>query len=257
MERQLGLLFVLLTPVMAGVSISGGAEIGGLSYTGWMWLGCLFAGSALIMMETTFHRESRIPFPFTMWALFFACAWLSLLWCHPLGRRNIQDALQITMPLVVGITGAMFIRDERSLQRLHLAFMWTLLPLTAVIVFLRITVGADGELSLRPLGLTAGLIGCLFLAYFPNRILLAGLGWAAALFVCFLTEGRTSVIALLVVVLFHQQLGMRWRIGSIVTAAAVGLFIFHTETVQARFFHSGSGTLMDLFQGNFRGSGRF
>jgi O-antigen ligase len=58
--------------------------------------------------------------------------------------------------------------------------------------------------------------------------------------------------------LFHPLIrGLRWRLLVLAGIAGLGLALFHTQSFQERFFHSGHGTLGDLLRGDFSSTGRF
>jgi O-antigen ligase len=54
--------------------------------------------------------------------------------------------------------------------------------------------------------------------------------------------------------LYRSVLG---KLALTVILAVIGLAVFHSDTFQRRFFHSGQGTLSDLWQGKFLSFGRF
>ena len=260
---KLGFLYLLTIPLLAGISPVTGIAIGGFNYTGFLWVFALVAGTLLIVSEKAFHRESRIHFPALIWLVWIGWVWLSLLWCEGLGYRNYQDAAQITMPLVVGLAASVFVRSEAQLRLLLRAFVITLpflaLLLAAEYVGLLGMDDPDGvSLAPRPLAHTVVMVACVLVAGFPPRFLTAAIGWAVCVALSVASESRMSSFALICIPILHPlQRNLLVKASVIGLVLLVGLGLFHTPAAQERFFYSGSGTVLDVLQGNFRGTGRF
>ena len=129
---------------------------------------------------------------------------MSLAWCQPLESRNIQDALQISMPLLVGVAASLFVRTEEQLDRLLRTFGPAVLLLALCPLAMRL--GVLDALGMRPtdrsLGLTAALAGCVFMARFPAQVAGPLLGWG---FCILLTVATGSLMATLTLVLASER----------------------------------------------------
>jgi O-antigen ligase len=84
------------------------------------------------------------------------------------------------------------------------------------------------------------------------------IGWLTCLALVASTGARLATAILLVVPVLHPRFkGRLARVVAIAAVAGLGLAIFYTSTFQQRFFHSGTGTLSQLVEGDIRDSGRF
>jgi len=258
---KLGYLFVLAVPLAAGISTLKNLEIAGQNYTGWIWMAMLTAGIALIAVEKAVHRyHSRLLWQ--PWLAWLAVVWVSLLWCESRSARNVQDAVQISMPLMVAFASALFVRSVDDLRRLLQMYWVALGLLTLCVVAHKVGILGDGAygpgIAPRVLSLTATLIGCVLVARWPSKALMPWLGWFACVAITFALGSRMATAALLAVPILHPGYGSLWRRGLLIAVTlgmAIGLF--YTPVFQQRFFASGSGTLGELFRGEFLGFGRF
>jgi O-antigen ligase len=165
------------------------------------------------------------------------------------------------MPVVVGLLAASTFRSDGDMQRLIIAFgiASSLLVLFAICYVLEILDRGLMETHLRAAALSGTLCGCVFLAFFPRQKMLALAGWAACLLVATLTSSRMATLALLVVPIFHPHFRRRtwWKGIAAALFAALGLIVFNTPVFQEHFFESGTGSVSDLFSGDFKDLGRF
>ncbi len=260
-QPRLGYLFVLSVPMCAAVATPRGLEFGGLNYTGWLWLGMLVLGVLLIMIEKAIFRDQRcVRFPVIPWAAYFGFNWISLIWADDFGARNVQDAMQVSMPLVIGAAASMFIETSGQLRALQRVFVISMLPLFVSLIIWKLDLmpSLDFDTGMRPLGLTVGLVGCVFLAMAPPKYLLAVAGWAVSLAICFASGGRTVTLSILALPMLHPRIGTKLgRVVLCVLMLVLAVVVFHSDSFQQRFFYSGHGTLEDLMAGDVRGSGRF
>jgi O-antigen ligase len=257
---SLGFLYVLAVPLGAGLATIIGINIAGVAYTGLMWSFFLVAGAVLILAERDADSDNHIYFPLKFWCIWFGFLWLSLSWCKNMELRNIQDAVQISMPLLVGAAASLCVRTEEQLERLLRIFVPTLLFLMfwVAVEHLGILETLKLELADRSLALTASLAGCVLMSWFPGRIVGPLLGWACAVGLTVLTGSRMATLALLLVPALHPLYRSRLHNVLILGVSAVlGLALFYTPTFQERFFFRGSGTLEDVMQGDFLSFGRF
>lgn len=256
---DLGLLYVLAVPLGAALAGLDGLRIGGANYTGPLWLAYFAAGVLLVLAAKVHQPQRRIAFPYLPWLVWLGYVWLSLAWTGA-GGRSIQDALQISMPLLVGVAGSLFIRTEEQ----HSALMWSFWPALALIAGL-VVAQATGLLDglglspqVRAIGLTTVLIGCVFVAASHGRRVLPWLGWVSCVLLTTTAGSRMATVALLLVPLLHPLFrSFLGKLALTTTLAAIGIAVFNTETFQRRFFYTGRGTLADLWQGNFLSFGRF
>jgi O-antigen ligase len=133
--------------------------------------------------------------------------------------------------------------------------------LTSLVLLIAIKLGllgADTTEGQRGLGLTAAVAGTVLVAGSRNSLLMAVAGWAFCLVVTVLTGSRMATFALMLAPVFHP-LYRSLLVKSLVLIAlgGLGIAVFHTPVFQARFFDSGSGTLGDVFRGDFLSLGRF
>jgi O-antigen ligase len=256
----LGFLYVLGVPLSAGISTLIPIGLEGFNYTGFLWLFFLVAGVVLLVAEKAWVEKIPRAFPLTFWLVWFGYLWLSLSWCEELELRNIQDAVQISMPLLVGLVCSVFVRSEDQLERLLRTFGF-------VVVLLGLCVAAEQvgllnalklQLVPRPLGLTAALAGGVFLAWCPAQFFWPLLGWALCILLTFVTGSRTATLVLVILPVLHPLYRTRVLQGLVIlTLTGLGIGLFYTPIFQKRFFHEGSGTLTDVFNGDFLSFGRF
>jgi O-antigen ligase len=258
--RSLSLWYLLAIPVIAGVSTLD-VQIGGLNVSGFLWALLLPVGVYLFVMAqlTCPHPRSVLAFwPWLVWCGFLGA---SLFWCDPLTRRNVQEALQFSMPVLVGLLAASAMRTDGDVERLFFAFGITagLLVLFAACYSLQIVDRGLMEAHLRAAALSATLCGCLFLGMFPRRVVVSLAGWFLCLVVAASTSSRMATLALVVVPVLHPCFRGRvfWKLIAGCLFAVVGLAVFYTPAFQEHFFESGKGTIADLFSGNFKDLGRF
>ena len=117
-----GLLFALTVPWAAAISSISGPRIGGLHYTGFIWLAYLIWGGWIL---ATSARPAA--FPIGRWAPLILLAALSILWSGLLDSRPLQDLAQLSAGLVVAYAASIVVRSQeqlRALGRSFLASLW-------------------------------------------------------------------------------------------------------------------------------------
>jgi O-antigen ligase len=260
LNRKLSIWFIVAIPLLAGISTLD-IEIGGLNYTGFVWAMMMPIALGLLIL----NRMSGTPvgriFPAWPWLVWCAFVCISLLWTEDLSRRNVQDALQLCMPVLVAALAASAVRSRDELRYLFRSFGVTLIFLS-LFTAVYVVNAFDREwmsTNVRGAAMTAALVGCVFLAEFPQRKVLPLAGWIACLIITTLTSSRMATLALLVAPLLHPCLRgrMLWKVLSLGLFAGAALTLFHTETFQQHFFQSGHGSLSDLFAGDYKDLGRF
>jgi hypothetical protein len=256
-DLGLGFLYVLLVPACAAVGSVQGVEIGGLRYTGWLWLTMFCCGLLLVLVRKGLVRDRAAPFPVLLWLPWLAYVWLSLLWVDGLGLRHIQDALQMTTPVVTGVAASIFLRTEDRLKTLRQAFVVCFSLLILVRVLFEAGALGDLQLTTRASALTMVLVGCVFVAGFATRPIVALSGWALCTAFSWYTGSRAATFTLLSLGLVYPLYRRRfarlvWALG----AAGIAVIVFSSARFQARFFGSESGTLKQVLQGDFLSFGR-
>ncbi len=255
-----GFLYLLATPLAAGLATVHEYFILGLNYSGWMWFALLIVGVLLFLVEVSVPGGNRIAFPVGPWLAWVGLLWTSLAWCDTFVGHNIQDALQLTMPILVAVLASLFVRTEDQLERLLRVFIPTLvlLLLAAIVERLGLVAALGLRLSDRVLSLTAALAGCVFMSRFPERVSGPLVGWGACILVTGITGSRMATLVLLLIPLLHPLYRRHlWRVGGVLALAGLGVALFYTPVFQERFFHEGSGTLEDVANGDFLSFGRF
>ncbi len=258
--RLLTVLYVIATPIIAGLATLE-FRIGGFNYTGYVWATMLPIGLGLLALNRMSKSHQRVISLFWPWLVWCGFVCLSLLWCKEVTGRNIQDALQLCMPLVVGLVAASAIRSRAELRWIFFAFGVSLVLLAAFTLAF-VTESFDREwmsTNVRAAALSTTLVGCVFLAAFPRRIWLPIVGWTACLVMTTLTSSRIAAFALLAVPVLHPCLRGRLLTKSLAVAglAGLGLVLFYTPAFQEHFFLSGGGTIGDLVVGDYSDLGRF
>ncbi len=259
-KPKVGLLYCIATPLLAGISTIEGITLGGINYTGPLWLGALALGLCLLLFEKAIHRERATGFPLVPWLAWSGFIWSSLAWCDGLGMRNVQDALQLTMPLLVGLLAATFVRNETQLHLLISAFWPTLFMLLGVALAWKagILEALGLDCALRSTSLMTVLVGCVAISAYPPSVRSPIIIWGACMLITVITGSRMATIALLLAPMLYSGYRSRlWNISALGVAAAMGLGLFYTPTFQERFFFTGEGTLQDVVEGNFLSYGRF
>jgi O-antigen ligase len=265
-RHRLGFLYVLSVPIVAILADTPGIDIAGFHITGWIWLSYAFVAAFLLMFEKAVHQAGQIAFPYVRWSIWFGYVWLSLIWTQHPGRTQIQQAVQLSMPLLVGIIASIYVRTKEQLDLLLRTFCYSLI-LGCVIVVLakshRLPLNdmnnPDDPLgTMAPFGMMVALIGSIFLVRFWHKPTLAFLGWGTGLMLSFASGARTVTATMILLPILNPAIKrIRTRLLMTVAVTSLGIALFYTPWFQHRFFHTGSGTLGDLFSGEFDTSGRF
>ncbi len=219
----------------------------GLNYTGWLWLAILGAGLFLIAIEKGIFQDKRLlRFPLLPWTLFYGYIWLSLAWCEEFDYRNVQDALQLTMPLVAGTAAYLFVDTSQQLRKLRSVFWLTTIPLTLSLIIWLLNLFSSTRFRNR--------YATIRFDYWTRRVRLLGrstsqvsvrrVGLGRCLVIGFITGGRTSTLTSLVLPVFHPRLGGTFeRILVICFMGFLSIAVFYSDSFQKRFFYSGQGTI--------------
>ena len=123
--RKLGVCYIAMTPALAGISMFE-FRVAGMNYTGFVWVAQLLAGLLLLAMILLTSRNQLNLAVWTPWFAWLGYVWMSLVWCHELDGKNVQDAMQYTMPVIVGIIAATVIRTPGELKLVFAGFVFAL-----------------------------------------------------------------------------------------------------------------------------------
>lgn len=257
---RLGFLYVLMIPIGAGIGAARGVQIAGFNYTGWLWLVYLALGILVLLVERVMSvPRQKIAFPYKPWLPWVGLIWLSTLWLRDPIEVGLQDAMQITMPILCAVVASIFVTNDRQLKSLTRSFFVTL-----VLLYLTVAAARSGGFddvdwsgAMRPLGMTAALIGGVYLAQ-PWRGAWRYLGWGLCLLVGVITQARIITVSMMVLPLLNPVAkGMFKRVALALSMGVLAVGVFYSSAFQSRFFYTGSGTLTDVAQGKVDTSGRF
>jgi hypothetical protein len=259
----IGLSYVLFVPILAGLATVRGVEIAGFNYTGIVWLLAFVTGMLLMLVHFGSHSGEKIYFPSPLWQLWVAYLFLSLLWVDKATYLQVQSALQMGMPLLIGTLASLFVRTRRELDLLIKAYGVALLLLA-----FWVGVGMAGFISLddldplyvavRSLAITAVLIGGLYIAGADQRPGRSWLVWAAALTICVLTGSRMAALAALALPILNPVTRHPLRkLAAVIAVVVAGAIAWSMPSFQERFFRGESGDFGAILEGNFDSAGRF
>ncbi len=256
--NRLAVWYVLAVPVLAGISTVD-FHIGGFNFVGYLWVALFPIGLLLLAVNRLTGADPGGIMPCWPWLAWCTYVFASLLFCEELGRRNVQEAFQLSMPVIVGLVAASAIRTEAQLRKIVAAFgvgLLFLLAYTAAYVTERYDMEWMST-HLRSATLTVVLVGCVYLAAFPRRKILPLAVWGVCLAVAAVTSSRMATMALLLLPMIHPLFRHKfWKLAAAVAVCVLGLMLFHTETFQSHFFESGQGTLSEVFSGDVHDFGR-
>jgi len=257
--HKLALWYLISIPIVAGISIIH-YQVDGFNFTGYIWVAQLVVGLILLGVVALLRGHQPSAAPWYPWLAFYGWVWLSLLWSDNVGRWNLQIAAQFSMPVVVGMLAAQTIRTRRELHMLLSAFIVPLLFIALFVMAFHQDIAEDGwaATTIRAGATTATLIGCVFLAGIPRRVLVPILGWGACLLITAATSSRIATFSLLGLVIIHPLYRNKlWNLAAIIPGLVLAVALFYTPTFQAHFFESGQGSIDQLLSGNFKDYGRF
>ena len=255
-QFKIGYFYVLTIFYIAAVgSIKGIPTIAGFEYTGCLWVILLVLGPFLILYE-----KDRIPFPIILWLPWFGYVWLSLIWANGWERINLQDAFQITMPLVVGSVASVFVTKDSQLRSLRKSFNYSLLIMMGIFIVLSYGQIEGLKVGRRSMALTAVFFSCIFVAAQPAGFRQYILGCGSCFAITFMSQSRIATFAILVVLgayPLYSRLTTKVYTWALILTLAVALF--YTPIFQERLFgiYGGSGSLNDLIAMDFDTAGRF
>jgi O-antigen ligase len=260
---SIGLAYVLFVPLLAGIATIRGVDIAGFNYAGVIWVVAFLAGMALLLVHLVGHTGERVYFPTAAWLVWVIYLFMSLLWVDRVTYLQVQAALQMAMPILVGTLASLFIRTRDQLTLLIRAYAVTLGLLALFVV-----AGLAGLVSLneldpvfvavRSVALTAVVIGGLFIAGADQRPGRSWAMWGAALAICVVTGSRMASLAALALPVLNPVTRQPLRkLIAVVAVLVVGLIVWSTPSFQERFFRGESGDFGAILEGDFDSAGRF
>jgi hypothetical protein len=227
----------------------GGPEIGGFRLTGWIFAVMLALAPLVFLLDRTPNR-----FPISFWIPWVVVVLSSIMWADEIGRWQLQDALQIVTPFVIAPIASKTVQNQRDMAALLRGFTHCLFILLAA-TSLYFVVGAN--VLVRPMALTAALVGCVFVAQVKDRPATAIIGWLGCLLITGLTGSRIATLALLLewfLMPGWRRLWPKVLIG--VSVFTLGIALFYTPVFQQRFFGEDRGSIADVGRGEYETAGR-
>jgi hypothetical protein len=257
-----GFLYVLSVPLLAGISTAriDSLRIAGMNYTGFLWLFAMIVGLGLIGAKSLLPGRVT-AFPILLWLPWVGMIWFSLVWTDSPGIEQVQTAMQLSMPVLVGAVAGAFIETRRELAQLIRAYYWTIPLLSlAATAWLAFDLSDDLQsvyVEARGLALSAVVIGGLALAG-VGRSRASWWLWAACLAIPVVTGSRIATLALLVMPVINPvKPGLRRRAGMATCMGLVGLALIMTPAFQERFFGDERKGISHIASGDFDDAGRF
>lgn len=204
----------------------------------------------LLLLDRTPTR-----FPILIWLPWMTIVLLSLTWVEEIGRWQLQDAFQIVTPFFIAPIASKAIKNRKHAAALLRGFNHCLLILLVATAMHFLT---PTFVLVRPMALTAALVGCVFVAQIRRRPVVAIAGWLGCLLITVSTGGRIATIALLMEWVLLPGFRGSWQrlaAGALILVSAITLF--YTPIFQERFFGEDQGEVSDVIDGDFNSTGRF
>ncbi len=256
---NVGFAYVLAIPLIPQLFMvwQPTATLGGYSLGGWTWVAVLLAGGSLAVAANAIAPDLRNRMHLGPWPLWVGFVWLSLLWADGVGMRNVQMALQMTLPVLIGVLASLFVRSEYQLRVLLKTYLLGIFMFGLGLLVWKLGYW-DEEQSIRSAALTMSLVGCVAISGFPTARFWPLFLWCLCVGLVGVSGSRTATMALLLVPVLHPLLGhMVWRTIAVGFIACLSLALFYSPVFQQRFFEHGSGSVSDLMRGDYLSFGRF
>lgn len=253
-------LFVASVPLAAGIATVSGPTIGGMQYTGFLWIGHLGLGTLLLVRNPDVAR-----FPLRWITPFLVLVLASTLWGGIADVRQSQTVLQWAATITVGMIASMSVRNAVDLRRMFTCFRVGMAIALAAFVFFYYGPGVKWQdsaagrgFSDRTAAITLALFAAVAIAHLgpsPRRSLLVV---ATCLGIAILTGSRMATAAMLLAP-FANPLWRGWvtksaYFGGIIVSL---VFVMHTTAFQERFFFGEQRAVHDVVEGNINSSGRY
>lgn len=264
LRLRFDLLYVISVPILAAVTNVRGVNIAGFNFTGFLWLAMLLLGGMLLVAHVV-RPSAPSYFPAAPWLAWTVLVLGSLAWVDSLGGLYVKDALQLCMPVLIGIIAGVVVRSRAQLEQLIRAFYYAVPPLvilSGLWVFGLVEHLPDDpntlHVTIRSLSTTAVICGAVFLASSKMNFTVAWLGWAVCMAITVATGSRIASVAMLLLPIFNPiTRNPLKKTAAIVTIVCIGGAAYLTPMIQQRFFQGGSGGVNQIAEGNFDDAGRF
>ena len=220
----------------------------------------LVVGVFLLLLEKGLRSSNHVYLPLAHWLVWLTLVGTSFLWIEAPALPQIREAVQLAMPVMVGILAGLFVRTRERLEQLFHAFYYSVPILWAIAVLWACTdfdesIRTDIYIEKRALAISAVVVGGIYMAGIRRERLRGWIGWGLCLGVTVVTGSRTASLAMLLLPLLNPVVRNFWRKTAVlVTIALIGLGLYLTPIFQERFF---GGTSYGTVQGEFDSAGRF
>jgi hypothetical protein len=128
LRLRFDLLYVISVPILAAVTNVRGVNIAGFNFTGFLWLAMLLLGGMLLVAHLV-RPSAPSYFPAAPWLAWTVLVLSSLAWVDSLGGLYVKDALQLCMPVLIGIIAGVVVRSRAQLEQLIRTFYYAVPPL--------------------------------------------------------------------------------------------------------------------------------
>lgn len=256
---RLGFFFLLTIPICAGLAALKDIKVAGFGIGLYLLMFVLMGGAVVVLIEKAMNRDRDASVaPFKPWLVWFGFVCLSALWKDGLETRDLQFALQICLPLLVGIVASMFVTNRGQLETLWRMYPATLVMIVVILILQHQNMAGLEQTSTRQTAMTVALISGIFLAEWPGRLTRPMLGWGLCAAVCALTESRMALVVVLALPVLHPVYRKQLRrLGACLLIGAVCVGLLYTPVVQQQLFDDGRGGVSDLLEGDVKATGRF
>ncbi len=259
---RLGTLYIFSVPFLAGIATMRGESLAlaGFNYTGFLWSSVLLIGVFLLLLERGLRPANRIHLPLAYWLVWLTLVGMSFLWIDAPALPQVREAVQMGVPVLMGVLAGLFVRLRERLEQLLHAFYYAVPVLWVFAVLWACTdfdeaVRLDVFVEKRALALTAVIVGGVYMAGLQREQARGWIGWILCLGVTVVTGSRMASLAMLLLPLLNPVVRNPVRKTAILmTIGLVGLAVYLTPTFQERFF---GGKSYGAVQGEFDSAGRF
>jgi len=258
-------LYVLSIPLLALIATFNGTSLmlAGFKFTGYLWVFAMLFGGVLLAQAGLFNPSQRAFFPVKPWLLWLGWLLLSFSWLEEITYKQVQDAMQVSMPVLVGVAASQIIDSREKLGRLIRVYYYTLLFMALIVAaWFTGLIGEDMDspicILIRPLAVTIVMIAGLLLAGAKSHPLPAWIGWSVCLMLTVITGSRIASAAILALPIINPiNRGLSRRMVMLGVIGVIGAALLSTPIMQERFFRGESGGFSRILEGQIDGSGRF
>lgn len=234
------------------LALIGDPTVLGYKLTGWGWVIPLWACTLVLL-----RRSQRVSFPLRIWA-----PWLLLVAGYFVfsPQEAAQRSIQMTTPIVVGLAASTMRPAPRQVEALLRLAKWLAAALWVVVLSktaVYLTRQLPGWLPLPAEVMSGMLLACVFASAFVLGRRREIVFWLSMLAVPLFAVTRTAIVATVVTLpLTLAPMTRKARVGLLALVMGIGLWIFLLPRVQAKMFHSGSGSITDARTEDLQTNGR-